>query len=340
MKSFILSRTLLCLALAASPCAMAEPMDYTSGQDLTLSSQTLTSAAAGRDISLNNTLVEGKLSAGRNISCQGCTISGAISAGRDVALSQCPQVYGIASGRNTDLRQTRVLNQISSGFDVTLQDTHVEQGIQAGNQFLASNSTVQGTISLGGRYAKLDHSTVGEVRFLENNNLYAGSGNHIHINSGNLFNGNVTMNRNGASYVHVGIGSLSSVNGYTIKGAPQQTTLITPEQTIYVNGSKVSGDGPKHYSDYMANHPGAPNVQGPGWTDAPVDSHTEKADKKDSKTPVNVLEITNQSTINGQVVFESGYGKIIVHPGSQFNGKVINGTVEKLSNQSEEAQIN
>ena len=38
----------------------------------------------------------------------------------------------------------------------------------------------------------------------------------------------------------------------------------------------------------------------------------------------------NNSVVNGQVAFDSGYGKIRVYKGSQFNGKVVNGVVEKM----------
>lgn len=334
MKKLMLTRVFLILLIASVGSAMAEPVQYSSGLDVTLSSQTLSAAAAGRDISLNDVVVEGKLAAGRNISCQGCTISGAVSAGRDVLLERCAQVYSISSGRNVELRQTQVLNQVSSGNDIDLRDVRVETGLQAGNQVQAGNSTINGPLALGGHYAKLDHSTAAEVRFVENGNSFHGVGNHINsvMTNGSVINSNVTISRGGSSYVHVGPGSLSSVNGYAIKGAANQTTVITPEQIIYVNGRKVSGDGPADYSRYMAQHPGAPAVQGPGWSSAQLsESSDTKVDKPGSKIPVNILELTNNSVIHGQVVFESGYGKVVVHPGSTFNGKVVNGTVERLS---------
>lgn len=343
MKRLMLTRLFLLLLIAsASGFAMAEPVNYSSGLDVTLSSQTLSTAAAGRDISLNNVVVEGKLAAGRNISCQGCTISGSVSAGRDVLLERCPQVYSISSGRNAELRQIQVLNQVSSGNDITLQDVTVETGLQAGNQVHAGNSTIHGSLSLGGHYAKLDHSTAAEVRFIENGSVFNGTGNHITsmVSTGNLVNGNVTISRGGSSYVHVGPGSLSSVNGYAIKGAANQTTIITPEQAIYVNGRKVSGDGPVQYEQYRAQHPGAPVVQGPGWAAGQTtDLADAKTGKSDSKVPVNVLELTNNSVIHGPVVFESGYGKVVVYPGSTFNGKVVNGTVEHLSAQTTENAV-
>lgn len=343
MRKLILVRLFLMLFIASASFAVAEPITYSSGLDVTLSSQTLSEAAAGRDISLSNVVVEGKLSAGRNVACQGCTLSGSVSAGRDVILEQCPQVHSIASGRNAELRQTQVLSLVSSGNDISLQDVQVESDIHAGNQIQAGNSTIKGVLALGGHYARLDHSTAREVRFVENGSGFQNSGNHINtiIGNGGSMHGSTIISRGGTSSVHVGPGSLSSVNGYTIKGAVNQTTLITPDQAIYVNGRKVSGEGPSHYGQYLTQHPGAPMVQGPGWSmELASGKADDKVHKQDSKIPVNILELTNNSAIQGQIVFESGYGKVIVHEGSTFNGKVVNGTVERLSAKSTTSPIN
>lgn len=355
MKKILLTRIFLLLFIAFASYALhnnAMAESITSAQDVNLSAQHLDNAAAGRDIELNNVTVTGKLSAGRNITCQGCSVSGQISAGRDVSLAQCSDVFGIASGRNADLSQVKILNHIASGNNIKLTESSVENGLSAGNEVLAQNSTINGELSLGGHYLRLDHATTGDIRFNDDNQLTSQNDQ----NDGNVVRGsvngtvrtsvksNVTISRHGSSYVSVGHSGLSSVNGYTIKSSTDtadqtgQTTVITPDQVIYVNGAKVSGNGPKTYAQYQSEHPGAPTVNGPGWRDADTQkasASTDKNAKNAAKTPVNVLDVMNNSVINGQVVFESGYGKVRVYKGSQFNGKVVNGVVEKVDKTTE-----
>ncbi len=336
MKKILLTRIFLLFLIALASYApqnraMAESV--TSAQDVNLSAQHLDNAAAGRDIALDNVVVAGKLSAGRNISCQGCTVSGQVSAGRDIQLAQCPEVLGVTSGRNAEISQARILTRIASGNDVSLNDVSVENGLSAGNEVQAKNSSINGPLSLGGHYLKLDHSTTGHIRFHNDDALTSfGDGNVVR---GNVHS-NISISRHGSSYVSVSHSSLSSVNGYTIKSdggtsaQTAQTTVITPDQVIYVNGLKVSGSGPKTYAQYQSEHPGAPTVHGPGWNGENTADHQAADAKRDSKTPVNILDVMNNSVVNGQVVFDSGYGKIRVYKGSQFNGKVVNGIVEKM----------
>jgi hypothetical protein len=97
----------------------------------------------------------------------------------------------------------------------------------------------------------------------------------------------------------------------------------------------VSGEGPKTYAEYREAHTGAPSIQGPGWVDAPKVSDEKKGHANphaaQSHTVVNTIELANQSRIDGDVVFESGYGKVILHPGSEVTGKIINGRIERVS---------
>ncbi len=144
----------------------------------------------------------------------------------------------------------------------------------------------------------------------------------------------IVIGGNNTATVRVGSTGLSAINGFTVKGAMNQTTVITPEQSIYVNGRKVSGEGPASYQAYQAANPEAPTVYGPGWDPSVVSSSHKAATgnskkKAENKPVVNVLELRNGSTVSGQVQFDSGYGKIVVYPGSQFLGKVVNGFVEK-----------
>jgi hypothetical protein len=310
----------LSLALITTLCitsASARTRHYASATDLQISSQEIDSASVGRDLLLHAVQVEGKLAAGRNITCTECTTAGNISAGHNVLLESCPEVRGISTGHDAEVTRSHILNHIAAGHDVTLHGTTVEQRVSAGNQVMAESSVIKGLLSLGGHYARLDDSTATDIVFSESAGVSSTSG--------------IQIGGQHASSVRVGSSSLSSINGYTIKGAMNQTTVITPEQSIYVNGLKVSGDGPKSYSEYQSKHPEAPTVNGPGWSNESLKNTSTSFENKGKvdKTVINTLEPSNGSVVSGQVNFESGYGKVVVHKGSTFQGKVVNGFVEK-----------
>lgn len=319
----------LCLGLTMSIGSSLADTGISS-QDLTLSSQQLSSATSGRDMDLNDVTVDGHLTAGRNLNCQRCTLSGNISVGHDIQLDQCGQVKGIVSGHDASVMNTDVLSDMAVGHDLTLHQATLESGVRVGNQVLATNSSLKGPLSLNGNFLKLDHSIAEGITFAQPSSTVM-SGSSI---SGT---GSVLIQHGSYANITVGANSLTNLNGYTVKGAASQTTLITPEQTIYVNGAKVSGEGPKIYEQYQQAHPNAPHIQGPGWIDNPhvADKPQTKQhiqDKPQAHVPVNTIELTNQSHINGDVVFESGYGKVLLHPGSTLNGKIVNGRIEHVSN--------
>jgi hypothetical protein len=295
-----------------------------SSQDLTLSSQQLSSATSGRDMNLNDVTIDGHLTAGRNLNCQRCTVSGNISVGHDLQLEQCGEVQNISSGHDASVTNTTVLTNMAVGHNLTLDHAPLEGTAHIGNEVFATNSTIKGPLSLNGNFMKLDHSATGDITFAQPSGTFITG------------TGSVIIQHSSSANVRVGANSLTNLNGYTVKGASNQTTLITPEQTIYVNGAKVSGEGPKTYEQYRQAHPGAPTIQGPGWIDNPtvVDKPRTKPihDKPQSRVPVNTIDLTNQSRIDGDVIFDSGYGRVILHPGSQLNGKIVNGRVEHVSN--------
>jgi hypothetical protein len=305
------------LVLGVGVAWAGEGASYINGADVTLASQPMGSATAGRDIVLNDVTVNGKLTAGRNVMCTQCQISGNISAGHDVQLENCPTVQGV-----------------TSGHDVLLTDVKLAQGLRVGNTVAARNSEIQGPLVLGGHNVRLENTRAGEIRF--SNGIQGGvNGSSVIVNSGTVMHssmggGNVIVGNGwGGSSVSVGANGLSSVNGYTIKSVPGQTTVITPEQTIYVNGKKVSGEGGKNYSDFMAMHPGAPQVNGPGW-DYSANLMSGATTSQSTVGPVvNVLEVASNSTVIGPIVFESGQGVVRVPKGAQFNAKIVNGKVER-----------
>ncbi len=309
------------LSLVCATPAFARSNHYTSATDLQMVSQSITSASVGRDLMLSSVQVEGKLAAGRNITCNNCAIGGNISAGKSISLNECAEVQNIAAGHDAEIIHSQVIQNIAAGHDVTLHDARVAQRVSAGNEVAIEHSEVNGLISLGGHLATLDDSKATDILFSERNN--------------NLGSG-IVIGGNNVATVRVGATGLSAINGFTIKGALNQTTVITPEQSIYVNGLKVSGEGPSSYQAYQATNPEAPTVYGPGWDPSAVATSRKPASttskkKIENKPVINVLELRNGSTVSGQVQFDSGYGKIVVYPGSQFLGKVVNGFVEKKS---------
>jgi hypothetical protein len=311
--------SILALSLLCMPLSQARSNHYTSAADLQLVSQSISSASVGRDLMLSSVQVGGKLAAGRNITCSNCTIEGNISAGKSIILNECAEVQNIAAGQDAEITHSKVSQSIAAGHNIILHDASVYQRLSAGNEVALENSEVSGLISLGGHLATLDSSKATDILFSERTQSL-GSG--------------IVIGGNNSSTVRVGPTGLSAINGFTVKGAMNQTTVITPEQSIYVNGRKVSGEGPTSYQAYQAGNPEAPTVYGPGWDPSAFSSANKTATanskkKAENKPVVNVLELRNGSTVSGQVQFDSGYGKIVVYPGSQFSGKVVNGFVEK-----------
>jgi hypothetical protein len=280
------------------------------------------------DLMLSGLNTAGALSAARDIQCRGCQVQGNVSAGRDIRLEASPQVGSIAAGRDVSLTDTQVRGSVSAGHGVTLAKCQVRGSLSTGNQAELRDSAVDGSLALGGARLNLDASTVAQDVYFQGTHSPVSQ---VGISSG----GSLIRHQDGSSFVRVGPRSLSRMNGYTVQGAAGQTTVITPEQSIYVNGRKVSGDGPKTYDEYRGDEPDAPAVEGPGWSsqsNSPTAANTSGAARTASnrQPAVNWLELSHNSRINGQVVFESGYGKVLLHPGSRVDGKVINGTVEHL----------
>jgi hypothetical protein len=337
------ANTALSLVISLSaflPVAAQGDSFLNAAQDISLSATQVQSVMAGRDLSLSGTTVDGKAVAGGSLECRECSISGSVAAGRDVTLDHCTRVQNVSSGGDAVLNHARVLSNITAGGDLDIRDSLVDRNAVAGREIKLSNAIIKGELSQGGHYMKLDHSQTGTIRFSGQEHGMIASNGGVVTNSGIVTNsvignGSVVSNggnvvSNGGSMVSVGSHSMSSVNGYMVSSTANQTTVVTPGQSVYVNGRKVSGDGPEHYADYRLAAPGAPTVRGPGWSEAVAEKHAgiKKAEK--NKTVINVLELSNNSTVQGDVVFESGYGQVKIQPGSVLQGKVVNGMVERL----------
>jgi hypothetical protein len=285
------------------------------------------------DVLLSGLNTAGALAAARDIHCRDCQVQGNVSAGRDIRFEASPQVGSIAAGRDVALTETQVSGSISAGHEVTLAKSRVQGNLSTGSLADLKNSAVQGTLALGGPRLNLDASTVARDVYFQGAHSQGSTISQIAGYSG----GSLIRHHNGGSFVRVGPNSLSRVNGYTVQGGSGQTTVITPGQSIYVNGRKVSGEGPKTYTEARQDDSAAPMVEGPGWSSEQKSSSAAGPDASTQASSagqpvVNWLELSHNSQINGQVVFESGYGKVLLHPGSRVNGKIVNGTVEHLPN--------
>jgi hypothetical protein len=227
--------------------------------------------------------------------------------------------------------KTTVTQSVSTGRDLTLQDATIQGNAYIGGQVTLNKAVIGNTLSLASHRLVLTGSNVNNIKmYLPQRHSFSNAGpliasNTVMTGQGIVIGGNVIGASNG-SFVNVGPQSVSSVNGFTIKGSPDQTTIITPENTIYVNGTNVSGNGPKHYEDYKATHPNAPSVSGPGWTS----SNQTPMLQETQDTVQQIVELTENSLIQGKLYFESGRGKVVVHPGSRFTGSVEGGTIERL----------
>lgn len=312
-----------------------------SSHDLTVGPEEVTMLSAGRDITMDGTKVTGNVSAGRTVRAEDCTVHGQLSSGQDVSLTHCSFVNSLSAGRNVRLSNTTVSHHANAGRDLVLTDAVVQGDAAAGGNVSLDRSRVEGTLSVAVPILTLRDGTLNNVRFTQGTIVNNSSSVFISQGGGVSVNGNgsvVVSGRSSNPIVSVGPRSVSNVNGYVIRGADNQTTLITPDNTIYINGTRVSGSGPKSYTEYRRQNVYAPTIQGPGWRDAgnvgsTGGTHTQSITTTSTTTSSGggqVLELMGNSTVTGKVTFEGGNGIIRVHPGTRFAGTVEGGRVEKL----------
>jgi hypothetical protein len=69
----------------------------------------------------------------------------------------------------------------------------------------------------------------------------------------------------GRGNISVAPGGRVQEKNFTVTATYTETTVTTPDGTIYVNQQRKSGKGPDTYKAYMQKVKSAPKVQGPGW---------------------------------------------------------------------------
>jgi len=268
-----------------------------SGGSLTLANQSLDAISVGHSLTLTQSEVHGDVAAGHQINCTDCKIEG----------------------------------NISAGHGLTLKGTTIEGNASVGSNATIENSTIGGTLSTGSSNLKLDNATIGAIRISAsgfssgNANITIRRNSIVGNNNISIHNGVMTGSSNGQSVIAMGNQGVSTINGYTVKTGNGVTTVMTPDNVVFQNGKRVSGSGPATYDAYQKQHPEAPMVHGPGW------ASSKNSDEKGVKAAVaSQIELTNKSIVKGDIIFEGGNGKVLLHPGSSFEGKLIGGKIENL----------
>lgn len=328
---------LLSLALTLSSVSMASdfqdvPMSH---RDRVLGSGPINRVLSGRNVVLNGTSVLGSVMAGRSVKATNCHIRDSLSAGRDIELNGCNTTESISAGRRVALSHTTANRNVTAGSDLTLVHSIVNGNVTARRVAAIENSRIGETLSVANSRLVLDGSQVHNIQLArpEIAMVVTGNQSNVSINHGVISSGggNLIVNGNrvivspgyGQTIAAFGSGSVSNLNGYTVRSLQDKTTVITPDGNVYINGRKVSGDGPELYSDYQARDPGAPRIQGSGWPD-----NQALEENSPSSEPVQIVELVRNSIVTGLVRFEGGHGKIIVYKGSRFEGRVEGGLVE------------
>jgi hypothetical protein len=243
---------------------------------------------------------------------------------------------------------------LSESGSIGLGEMTVEQNVTTtyGDIDLVK-SNIKGTLTFASKKFKVAEGNILNTIHLKmpqegssvSGSSFSGVNNNIFV-GGNIFNsvisgGNVIIGgRNMGNVMGVGPGSITQVNGFQASATQTETRLTTPDGSIYVNGDKVHGPGEDTYTEFKKNHPKAPTIQGPGWKEEGVKpktkaessatgSSTAETEAKKPKVPDQILELKAGSTVTGKVVFESGNGKVIVHPGAIFSNQVEGGIIEE-----------
>ena len=325
MKEWI-CRTVFLLACMAASATYADA-------DLTLGATESDDIAVGHAVTLNGTQVHGGVMAGHDISATGCAVQGTVLGGHDVTLDRCTGVQAVQAGHRLTLTGTNVSGDIKSGHGLALKEAIVEGNALSGHGAEVTNSEVRGTLHVAADQLALTGSTVGGIivevpqftsRYTANINQIAMNGMNIVGNGSTIVRGNngIVVGRGGGS-VTVGRNGTSNVNGFTIRSTGDSTTVITPDNTIYVNGKKVSGNGPKTYAEYDMG----PQIQGPGWVS--TGGNTSSPDPSLGMKEA-VVELKPGSRVLGDVTFRGGQGVVLLHPGAEMIGQVHQGRLKKL----------
>lgn len=312
--------------LPASQVAMGG--NYSDG--LMLGNQTVAgslSTSGGAD--LNGTIVNGSLSVGGRAALNRIVLEGHLNSGGHLQLSESSIGGNVNTGGRAEIVETNIKGSLNAGSGLRLVESEVEGDVRTRGRPEIISSRIEGVLYSAASELALDAAVVNSIcmnvpsgiagsgAMSGNRNVFVGNG--MIVGRNNIV-GNQIVSSGGGSVAHVGPGSVMSINGYRISATLETTTLIIPDGTVYVNTQKVYGGGSPQYSDYRADHPEAPRVQGPGW----------EVEVASADAPLQVVRLRGQSMVLNEVRFEGGHGKLIVEKGSRFNGAIIGGVIERL----------
>ncbi|MBK8189243.1 MAG: hypothetical protein IPK79_02210 [Vampirovibrionales bacterium] len=299
-----------------------------SGADVSLSGETVDSITAGRDVHLKDVTVRGMTTAGRTVRAENSVLSAPLTAGRDVSLVRCPEARDVTAGQTLLMEAVQADGSLRAGRSVVLRQSAVQGDVTAGDYIDANDSRITGVLRIGGTTpTRLENSEVGDIRVsvpFDRSDITTGGG--VFIGSGVVVSSNATVQAgNGQTTIHISEGGLSSVNGYTVKGASGKTTVLTPDGAVYINGKRIGAEGPATYDQYRARTQKAPLVQGPGWPtptgaggDSQVKSHGKASGSGEKNAPEQRIELLSGTRVSGVIVFEGGNGVVVVYPGAKL----------------------
>lgn len=133
----------------------------------------------------------------------------------------------------------------------------------------------------------------------------------------------------GSTVVNTSGGMINStINGFNVSsyGSVSLTTVTTPEGITYLNGRKSSGEGPMTYAGYRRQHPeDAITIQAPGWVEQPADLPVEGGDLPPTLEVLDLTQFAN--TTIGEIIFQSGQGKVLVPAGFDLKPEQVQGGI-------------
>jgi hypothetical protein len=174
------------------------------------------SMVAGRDVTLDGTHVNGHVSASRGIYGHSCMVEGNLSAGRDIKLDGCSGIHNISAGRGISLLNTSVSQDVHARQSIYMADTRVKGNVSVSGNAELLRSVVGKTLSVATDYLKIEDSTVGDIQVHDSARSFGysiGGSNNIVVHGSS-----VVTNRKERISITVGSNSVSSINGYTVKG--------------------------------------------------------------------------------------------------------------------------